>query len=63
MKNKMIELKNERTGEIYRCNEPSDYIKPEQFLRLTYEERLKLYHHHKSQFDVENNTCTFQNLH
>lgn len=58
----MIELKNERTGEIYRCNEPSDYIKPEQFLRLTYEERLELYRHHKSNFDVKNNTCTFQNL-
>lgn len=54
----MIELKNERTGEIYRCNEPSDYIKPEQFLRLTYEERLELYRHHRSNFDSIQNPKT-----
>ncbi|MCM1508947.1 MAG: hypothetical protein NC177_17705 [Ruminococcus flavefaciens] len=47
----MKKLINEKTGEVFLCNEPSDYVKPKQYLKMTYEERLELYRNHKSNFD------------
>lgn len=57
----MVEIKNERTGEIYLCYEPSDYVKPEQYLKMTYKERLELYRHHRSNFDSLVNQTTVKN--